>query len=200
MFDNALRGIKDAVLEPVADRAGARLSPTAVSVVGMGFGLLAAGAVLAGAHAAAVALWLVNRFLDGLDGTIARRHNKQTTLGGYLDILLDHVVYAAIPVALAVSDGGRGALLACVWLLATFYINGASWMMLSAILERDKTDEETTLTTVKMPGGIIEGGETVVFYTAFLLFPASIVPLFAVMGALVAATIIGRLIWAYRHL
>ncbi|TVR24711.1 MAG: CDP-alcohol phosphatidyltransferase family protein [Anaerolineaceae bacterium] len=199
MFDNALREIKDAVLVPVADRAGARLSPTVVSVVGLGFGLLSAGAALVGAYAAALLLWGVNRFLDGLDGTIARRHDKQSAMGGYLDTLLDHVVYTAIPVALALSDGGRGALLACIWLLATFYVNGASWMMLSAILERHTTGE-ATLTTVKMPNGIIEGGETVAFYTAFLLFPAHIVPLFATMGALVVVTIIGRLIWAFRHL
>ena len=46
-----------------------------------------------------------------------------------------------------------------------------------------------------------EGGtETIIFYTAFILFPAQFPWLFCLMGLLVLVTIVQRLIWAGRTL
>ncbi len=51
-----------------------------------------------------------------------------------------------------------------------------------------------------MPGGLIEGTETVLFFTLFLVFPDSSVYVFRLMGLLVVATIVQRLVWAREHL
>ena len=74
--------------------------------------------------------------LDGLDGTLARVPARQTDFGGYLDILLDFAVYTAVPTGLALGLGTAPALAACAVLVGSFFVNAASWMYLSAVLER----------------------------------------------------------------
>ena len=99
MFDATLRQAKDRVGAPLALRLGA-VSPNAVSIGGFVVGLIAAWQASQGNGVAAVTLWLFSRILDGLDGLIARLHGKQSDFGGYLDIVLDFVVYAAVPIGL----------------------------------------------------------------------------------------------------
>jgi phosphatidylglycerophosphate synthase len=144
----------------------------------------------------------VNRVLDGLDGTLARVQGRQTDLGGYVDLLLDFVVYAAIPIGLAVGLGDDRTLVAALVLLASFYVNAASWMYLSAVLERRDagTRARGELTTVAMPPGLIGGTETMVCYAAFFLLPRYLVPLFWLMSSLVLLTAVQRLAWAVRRL
>ena len=60
--------------------------------------------------------------------------------------------------------------------------------------------ERGELTSVTMPSGLIEGVETIVLFTLFLLFPAALVPLFSLMAVLVMVTVGQRMFWAKRHL
>ncbi len=202
MVDKLLRVPKEQVLAPVATRIFHAVHPTALTLAAFGVGLTAAVAVSQGAYGLGTGLWVLNRLLDGLDGTVARLHHKQSDLGGYLDIVLDTVIYAALPLALVLSRPAPLAWLSLAFLLSSFYVNGASWMYLAALLEkrRQGAGAHGELTAVTMPGGLIEGTETVLFYTLFLLFPGSSVYLFTLMGLLVVATIGQRLVWAIRHL
>lgn len=202
MLDQPLRQVKEAVLMPVARAVSARATPTGVTLAGLAVGIASAGAAYAGIHGLALVLWLANRALDGLDGTIARVTGRQSDLGGYIDILADHVVYAALPFALAFNQQTFDALAALGFLLASFYINAASWMYLAAILEQRQQGAKARgeKTTITMPTGIIEGTETVIFFSLFFLFPAHIAGLFVLMGALVLATTLQRLLWARAHL
>ena len=130
MIDKVLREPKESLLTPLVQGPLRRIHPTTVTVLAAVVGLAAAVAVWQGAYLPALALWAVNRVLDGLDGTLARITNQQSDLGAYLDIVLDHVVYTAIPLGLALAAGTSEAFLALSLLLASFYINGASWMYL----------------------------------------------------------------------
>jgi hypothetical protein len=87
-------------------------------------------------------------------------------------------------------------------LLASFSVNAASWMYLAAILKKRELGARATgeRTSVTMPGGLIGGSETIVLYSVFLLLPGYRVPLFLLTAALVALTIVQRLVWAARHL
>lgn len=143
--------------------------------------------------------WFLNRLFDGMDGTLARLQKSQSDLGGYLDILLDFVVYALIPIGLVIGQPSPTAYLSLVILLATYYVNAASWMYLSAILEK-RHHQAQNLTTVTMPAGIIGGTETIIFYTLFILFPAHLVWLFYLMSLLVGITVLQRLVWAIKKL
>ncbi|HMP42107.1 MAG TPA: CDP-alcohol phosphatidyltransferase family protein [Roseiflexaceae bacterium] len=178
------------------------LHPTSVTLLAAVVGIAAAGAAWQGAYLPAIGLWILNRILDGLDGTLARVTDQQSDLGAYLDIVLDHVVYVAVPLGLALAAATDAAYFALAALLASFYINAASWMYLAALLEKRTSGAVARgdLTTVTMPGGLIEGAETVVFYTMFLLLPDLLVPLFGLMAILVLVTVGQRLVWALREL
>lgn len=200
MFDDLLRRIKDRWMAPLARMIGQRVAPNAVSLLAFAVGLIAAWTAWRGLRTWSVGLWMLNRALDGLDGTHARVHGRQTDFGGYLDIVLDFIVYAAIPVALVFATPTLA--LAGIALLASFFVNAASWMYLAAILERRQLGAATRgeLTTVTMPPGVVAGTETVVFYTALLAWPSARAPLFWLMATLVSVNVVQRLWWAFRAL
>ena len=137
---------------------------------------------------------------DGLDGLMARLHEKQSDFGGYVDILTDYVIYAALPIGLVAGAASNEHYLALAFLLASFYVNSASWMYLSAILEKRAAHSPETQTTIVMPAGIIGGFETIIAYGIFLLFPMNITLLFSIFAALVFITTIQRLVWAKQNL
>ena len=198
MFDAALRQANDRVGAPLALRMSA-VSPNAVSIGGFVVGLIAAWQASQGNGGAAVTLWLFSRILDGLDGLIARLHGKQSDFGGYLDIVLDFVVYAAVPIGLTVHAPTSERFVALAVMLSSFYVNAASWMMLAAILEK-RGRADGGLTTVTMPPGLVGALESIVAYTVFLIWPEQSTWLFGVFTGLVALTIGQRLMWAWRHL
>ncbi|GAB4495918.1 MAG: CDP-alcohol phosphatidyltransferase family protein [Anaerolineales bacterium] len=198
MFDSYLRRLKDRLGAPLALRLR-RVSPTFVSLLGLAFGLLAAFAAYKNQYPLALAFWIFNRILDGLDGLIARLHDKQSDFGGYADILTDFLVYAALPLGLAAGSPSIERYLALSVLLASFYVNAASWMYLAAILEKRAARAADTQTSIVMPAGLIGGFETILAYGIFLLFPAHIVPLFSLFAALVFITTLQRLAWAWKN-
>jgi phosphatidylglycerophosphate synthase len=202
MFDRYLRRLKDRWLAPLAGALGPHVPPDLVTVLALLVGLGSAYNAYAGGMRLALALWLVNRALDGLDGTLARLHQRESAFGAYLDIVLDFVVYAAIPAALVVRDPTPAIARAGIALLAAFYVNAASWMYLSAILEQRRegaaiTGEDTKVT---MPAGLIGGTETIAFYSAFFVWPPYQPALFYAMAILLTVTIGVRVAWARRHL
>lgn len=201
MLDHALRVYKDDLLRPVAGQLG-RISPNAITVLAMAVGLGAAGAAALQWYWVALSLWILNRVLDGLDGMVARAHGRQSDFGGYLDIVLDFVVYAAVPVGLYLGAPSGANALGLILLLSSFYINAASWIYLSAILEKRASGATARgeLTTVTMPNGLVGGAETILFYTVFLLWPGGLPWLFAAMTGMVLVGVAQRLYWARRYL
>lgn len=202
MVDKVLRGPKEALLAPLVRGPLRQVHPTTVTIVAGVIGIAAGVAAWQEAYLLALGFWTANRVLDGLDGTLARITDQQTDFGAYIDIVLDHVVAVAVALGLALAAGTPAAFLAFAGLMASFYVNGAGWMYLAALLEKRNVGahKRGELTTVTMPSGLIEGAETVVFYTLFLLFPGALVPLFWLMAALVLVTTVQRIVWAARTL
>lgn len=198
MTDAYLRRPKEALLGPVARRTP--LHPTVITLVALVPGAGAALAAADGRAVTAVSLWLLNRLLDGLDGTVARQRDRQSDLGAYLDILGDFLVYAAVPIGLAVHHGTTAGWIATAALLAAFYVNTVSWAYLAAIIERRSLRPEGGYTAVAMPGGLIEGAETVVIYAIMLAVPGWSIPLCWAMAGAVAITVGQRVAWALRNL
>jgi phosphatidylglycerophosphate synthase len=194
MFDASLRHTKDRALAAAA-RVLAPVSPLAITVLGLIFGLGAAWCASRSAFLSAFVLFWCGRICDGLDGAVARLTGKQTVLGGYLDLICDFVVYAALPIGLWWALKLPHADIALVTMLAVFYVNAASWMLLSAIVEH-----RNAATTVAMPTGLIEGFETLIAYSLMLLVPTAQVGIFVAFAALVAITALQRVVWACRNL
>jgi hypothetical protein len=99
MFDPQMRSLKDRVATPIAKRLR-HVSPLAMSALALLVGLLASYAAYQAAYLWAFGLWYLNRALDGLDGLIARLTDSQSDFGGYVDIVTDYVIYAALPIGL----------------------------------------------------------------------------------------------------
>jgi len=201
MFDHLLRGAKDRLLAPLTVLLR-DVSPNMLSIIALLLGLAAAVAAAGGRWGAGLALWLANRVVDGLDGSVARLAGTESDFGGYFDILLDFVVYAAIPLGFAVHSVDRGVLVMAVLLEGAFFVNACSWMYLSAVLEKRASGAATTgeLTTVTMPPALVAGFETIVFFALFYLFPDRLVTLFAMMSALIGINVAQRLVWARKVL
>jgi phosphatidylglycerophosphate synthase len=206
MFDTPLRQFKDRMGMPLARRMS-RVSPLAISLLALIVGLLGSFAAYKNQYLWALGLWCLNRALDGLDGLIARLHNGQSDFGGYLDILTDFIVYASLPIGLVAGSPSNERYLALTFMLASFYVNSASWMYLAAILEKRAThlpdpsiNSGQAQTTIVMPAGIIGGFETIIVYGLFLLFPTYIVWLFSIFGVLVFFTAFQRVVWAQKNL
>jgi len=202
MLDHILRGLKERALTAIAIQIGQVLHPTTITFMAFMVGLIGVWLLVIKQYNLGLIFWLLNRILDGLDGTVARQNKLQSDLGGYLDIVTDFVIYALIPIALVFSDPTAPRYLALAVLLATFYVNAASWMYLAAILEKraQGSAAQGEMTTITMPAGLIGGAETIIFYSLFMLFPAYIASLFVIMSLLVTVTIGQRVIWAVRQL
>lgn len=198
MFDTPLRKFKDRLGAPLAQSLS-RVHPLVVTALALVAGLLAAWFAFTQSYSAAFGFWILNRVLDGLDGLLARLHDKQSDFGGYVDILTDFIVYAALPLGLVVGSPSSERYLALAFMLASFYVNTASWMYLAAILEKRAAHDPATQTTIVMPAGLIGGFETIIAYGIFLLFPTYITILFSIFAALVLITILQRLIWAWSN-
>ncbi len=201
MLDKVLRPPKERLLQPAAHLTR-QINPTLLTLAAFGVGVLAVVAVLTHAPRLALGLWLGNRLLDGLDGSAARFQRKQSDLGGYLDILLDTVIYAALPIALIAADPSPSGYLSLALLLAAYYLNSGSWLYLAALLEKRSqgAGARGEHTSITMPSGLIEGAETVVFYGLVLIWPDQVVVLFSVFAGLVLVTVGQRLAWAARTL
>jgi phosphatidylglycerophosphate synthase len=197
MFDTFMRRLKDRLIEPLAVPLGS-VSPAFITILGLLTGLTAALLAAFGSVIPSLLVWLLSRILDGLDGLVARRFNKQSDFGGYLDIVCDFAVYAAVPIGLTLARPTTINFIALAVMLASFYVNAASWMYLSALLEKRAARTSETQTSIIMPAGLIGGTESISAFCIFLLFPAQIAPLFGIFSALVFFTVIQRLVWAWK--
>ena len=198
MLDQALRPTKDQMLAPVVRGPLGRVVPAAYSGASL---LLAIGAAIAAWQAApalAVGLWLLSRVADGLDGAVARGNGTASDRGGLVDILGDTLGYAVIPLGIAAGIDTRSAWITVAILLASFYVNAVSWTYLAALLEKRSAGAAATgaSTSTVMPRGLVEGTETIAFYTVALAWPDGAVAVLAVMAAAVAVTVIERTWWA----
>jgi phosphatidylglycerophosphate synthase len=201
MFDNSARQAKEIVLTPLAGLLEP-LHPNVMTLFSFALGMVAVGFAWQQAYLLAALFWALNRFTDGLDGTMARMQGRQSDFGGYLDIIADYIIYAALPVGLVLGLPTAENWLALTFLLLTYYVNSASWMYLSAILEKRKHGSIATgeKTTVTMPPAIIGGLETALIYFLFILWPSQLMWWYMAMGGLVVISIIQRLVWAGRRL
>ena len=202
MFDERMRSFKDTAINPLA-RLFLAIPPWGLSVAGLVMGVITAVFLTQQQYLLGLLFWGLNRLFDGLDGAVARLSGQTSDFGGYLDIIFDFIVYAITPIALVLGRGGGDGdmlILALIFLLTTYYVNSASWMYLAAILEKRNQGNADRLTSITMPAGLVGGTETIIFYTAFILFPSYLVFLFGLMGLLIVVTIGQRLVWAERHL
>jgi phosphatidylglycerophosphate synthase len=202
MLDGRMRPLIDRPLKRIAAAcAGLPLSANAVTLIGLGFGLGCALAIVWGMDGLALLLLAANRFADGLDGAIARRDgpgDRARDLGGYLDIVLDFVFYGIVPLAFVLRLPEANAV-AGATLLFAFYVNGASFLAFAVLAAKRRL--ETTaqgLKSIYFSAGLVEGTETILCFALMILFPAFFTPIAFVFAGLTLATALGRVLLAWR--
>jgi phosphatidylserine synthase len=198
MFDVNVRRRLGPVLDRVASplvRLG--IPPLALTVLGLVLGLGAAVAAARTAWLTALALWLLSRLADGLDGPVARLSRRQSSFGGWADLMADFAVYGAFVVGCAI--GQPDARVACLVLLAAYYVNGSTLLAYSAAASEQglaKPDTRTFFFT----RGLAEGTETIVVHALLVAFPAAMAPIAWTFAAAVGITIVQRVVLAARTL
>ena len=147
-----------------------------VTITGFLLGIVALPLLASQQYTWALVFILLNRVLDGIDGEVARL-TIATDRGAFLDIALDFVFYATIPLGFALANVTENALAAAV-LLAAFVGTGSSFLAFSLMAQKRKLHAQ------KFPskglyylGGLTEGAETIAVFVAFCLWPNLFTPL-----------------------
>jgi phosphatidylglycerophosphate synthase len=178
-------------------RAGA--SADGLSFTGFALGLAAAAAIATQHFMAGLVLLLLSRLMDGLDGAVARA-SQPTDRGGFLDITLDFLFYAAIPLAFAMADPATNALAAAA-LLASFMGTGSSFLAFAVMAEkRGLTDTALPDKSFYFLGGLTEATETIAVFAAMCLWPSAFAPLAWGFAALCGITTALRIGWGWQRL
>jgi len=190
------------LIRPAIDRlagiaAAAGLGANQMTLLGFGIGMAAAVLIANGLFVWGAAAILLSRLCDGLDGAIARR-TQPTDAGGFLDIALDFVFYAAIPLAFAVADPTRNALAAAL-LLAAFCGTMSSFLAFAVIAAKRGMDNLAWPDkSFYFLGGLTEATETLTCFIAMCIWPEHFALLAYVFAAMCVVTTGTRIWWGWR--
>jgi len=200
MFDHRLQLFARPYVSAMAHHlAAVGITANQLTLSGFLIGLLAAVLIAQGFFLMGLAAVLVSRLLDALDGAVARL--RQTSdVGGFLDITLDFVFYASIPLAFALYDPTNNALAAAV-LLASFIGTGSSFLAFAIFAtKRAMTNLSFPNKSFYFLGGLTEAGETILAFGLMCLLPnhfAAIAYGFSVLCLLTTGL---RILWGWRQL
>ena len=175
-------------------RAG--VSANQISLTGFAIGMLALPLLAFGLYQLALVAILLNRLLDGLDGAVARQ-TAITDCGGFLDITLDFIFYAAVVLGFALSAPANA--LPAATLLFAFMGTGSSFLAF-AIMAGKRGIESPVYRhkSLYYLGGLTEGSETIALFVLMCLWPAAFAPLAYGFALLCLITTLTRL-WSGYH-
>lgn len=168
----------DAVLRRQVERplaAAARLLVRAgigadvLTVSGFALGIAAIPALAYQHYWIGLALIVLNRLFDGLDGAVARQ-TQATDLGGYLDIVFDFIFYASVPLGFALARPEDA--LPAAFLICSFVATGTTFLAFASIAAKRGLIESTSAPrTIYYLGGLTEGAETILAFVLMCIFP-----------------------------
>lgn len=198
MLDRALNDHLQRPLQVLARwLAGQGVRADHLTWAGFAVGLLAVPLIASGHPRWALLAMALNRLADGLDGTLARL-TAPTDRGAFLDITLDFLFYASIPLAFALANPAANGLAAAVLLFA--FMGTASSFLAFAVLAARRG-----LTSTAYPrkgfyylGGLTEATETLAVFTLMCLVPIWFVPLALGFAALCALTTVTRVVAGWQ--
>lgn len=192
MLDRGARRLVEPLLESLTDPLETQgVTANQVTWVGFGLGLAAMAWAATGSFTLALIALLINRLADGIDGCLARRRGA-TDLGGYLDIVLDFIVYSGMVFAFALALP-EAAIPAC-FLMFAFFGTGTSFLAFAIFAAKRGLDGEASSgRSFYYLGGIAEGTETILLFVIICLVPDAFAAAAYVFGALCWLTTFGRI-------
>jgi phosphatidylglycerophosphate synthase len=178
-------------------RAG--VGADAVTLSGFAIGVASAVSIAMQSYTFGLVLLLTSRLADGLDGPVARL-TQATDRGAYLDITLDFLFYASIPLAFAIAKPAANALPAAV-LLAAFIGTGSSFLAFAVFAQKHgiaSTDYPNK--GLYYLGGLTEATETLICFGLMCVWPDKFAWWAYGFAALCALTIATRIVGGARML
>jgi len=200
MFDARIRPLIDPPLNAAGRWLAARgITADTITIAGFVLGISGAIAIVFGDLGLGLALIILSRLADGLDGAVARATRK-TDLGGFLDIVLDFIFYGAVPLAFAILNPEQNALAAAV-LLMSFFANGTAFLAFAIMAERRRlaTTAQGQKSLFYM-AGLAEGAETIIVLIAFCVFPEYFPQIAYVYSVMCFGSAAGRIVMAWHIL
>ncbi len=190
-------------IKPLLDRTAHGLvrlgiGADAITLTGFAIGMGAAWAIAQQSYGLGLALLLASRLMDGLDGAVARA-TQPTDRGGFLDITLDFLFYASVPLAFAIAHPAQNALPAAV-LLAAFIGTASSFLAFAIVAEKNR------IASTAFPdksfyflGGLAEATETITCFAAMCLWPMWFPEIAYGFAVLCGITIAMRIGWGWQR-
>ncbi len=201
MFDRALTVALNRPVQKLASvlsSAGVRADQ--MTWAGFVVGLCAVPLIASGYAQWAVVTILLNRLADGLDGAMARL-TRATDRGAFLDISLDFLFYASIPLAFALADPAHNGLPSAL-LIYSFVGTGCTFLAFAVIAAKRCMDSVAYPTKgFYYLGGLTESTETISVFVLMCVVPEWFPILaygFAVLCAFTTATRIAAAIRVFK--
>ena len=199
MFDRQIQNFTQKPLKYIAKLFIKFISPNQMTLIGFGFGILMCISIVIDQYLIGILFLFLNRLADGLDGAMARLI-APTPLGGYLDIVLDFLVYGGFVLSFGMTDQNNTFL--SMILLFCYNGTGTTFLAKAAILPSlsHQNQNNDIPKSFHYAVGLVEGSETIVFMILCLLFPNLFVYLSSIFIALCLITIVFRIIVCYKEL
>lgn len=173
------------------------LGADTLTVIGFAIGLVSSGLIASGYFLSGLVLLLISRAFDAFDGAVARL-TTPTDRGGFLDITLDFIFYASIPLAFAIANPAVNSLAAATLLFA--FIGTASSFLAYASLSAKRGDLASPSKAIRYLGGLTEAFETLLCFALMCLMPQHFALLAYGFAVLCGITTLTRLYAGWRDL
>ena len=198
MIDRHLQPLlKAAYRAPARSLVRRGVSADTLTLAGFAVGLAGSAAIASHHFGLGLFLVLANRVVDGLDGAVARQVGP-TDRGAFLDIALDFLFYASVPLGFAFADPAADGLAAAA-LLFGFVGTGSSFLAFAAVeARRGAAPVAFPNKGLHYLGGITEGFETIVVFVAMCLWPGGFAALAWGFAALCLVTTATRWWWGWQ--
>ena len=191
MLDRRINTIIHPIMNGLANHIPCQISANTITLVGFAVGVMVVPLLWLKLYSAALAVILVNRFFDGIDGAVARKYGT-TNLGGYLDITCDFIFYSLVILGFALADPENNGL-AAAFLIFSFIGTGSSFLAFAAAAEKQGISSDShRQKAFYYLGGLTEGTETILFFVIICMYPECFPILAVVFGIICWITVLGR--------
>jgi phosphatidylglycerophosphate synthase len=201
MLDAKVTPFIKPLLKPIVRALDKRcITPNHVTVAGFLIGLLAVPLIILNWWMAALACIIANRICDGIDGELARYQKSSSSAGGYLDICLDFLFYAAVPLAFGIANTAEWGIPAMV-LMATFIGTGSSFLAFAVAAEKFQIERpQFSNKSFYYMQGLTEGTETILVFLVFCIWPQHFAVIAYCFAAACAVTVVTRVAGGFTTL
>jgi len=191
MLDHRINKIIHPIMSDLANYIPRQISANTITIAGFAVGVIVVPLLWLKMYSTAMAVILVNRFFDGLDGAVARKCGP-TNLGGYLDITCDYIFYSVVIIGFALAAPENNGL-AAAFLIFSFIGTGSSFLAFAVAAEKQGISSNAHgRKAFYYLGGLTEGTETILFFVIICMYPEYFPLLAVVFGGICWITVLGR--------